>query len=101
AFLVVARHAGAQGLLAGNYTASAVVLVGLWWVERHRLVAALRPRAGAPPIGLRRMLEFGLPTVPADASVYALQVADRFSLFRVFSQGAAGQYAIAIKLATV
>ena len=28
------------------------------------------------------MLRFGLPTVPADASVYALQVADRFYLFR-------------------
>jgi O-antigen/teichoic acid export membrane protein len=33
--------------------------------------------------------------------VYALQVADRFYLFRIFSQSAAGQYAIAIKLATV
>jgi len=50
---------------------------------------------------LRAMLHFGLPTVPADASVYALQVADRFYLFRIFSQSAAGQYAIAIKLATV
>ena len=50
---------------------------------------------------LRAMLRFGLPTVPADASVYALQVADRFYLFRVYSQSAAGQYAIAIKLATV
>jgi O-antigen/teichoic acid export membrane protein len=33
--------------------------------------------------------------------VYALQVADRFYLFRSFSQSAAGQYAVAIKLATV
>ncbi|HYB22159.1 MAG TPA: hypothetical protein VED41_00075, partial [Solirubrobacteraceae bacterium] len=49
----------------------------------------------------RAMLRFGLPTVPADASVYALQVADRFYLYRVFSKEAAGEYAIAIKLATV
>jgi O-antigen/teichoic acid export membrane protein len=39
--------------------------------------------------------------VPADASVYALQVADRLYLYRSYSEGAAGQYAIAIKLATV
>ena len=47
------------------------------------------------------MLRFGLPTVPADASVYALQVADRFYLFRAYSHTAAGLYAVAIKLATV
>jgi O-antigen/teichoic acid export membrane protein len=47
------------------------------------------------------MLIFGLPTVPADASVYALQVADRFYLFRSYSHAAAGLYAVAIKLATV
>jgi O-antigen/teichoic acid export membrane protein len=47
------------------------------------------------------MLRFGLPTVAADASVYALQVADRFYLFRVYSKAGAGQYAVAIKLATV
>jgi O-antigen/teichoic acid export membrane protein len=47
------------------------------------------------------MLRFGLPTVPADASVYALQVVDRFYLFRSYSHAAAGLYAVAIKLATV
>ena len=47
------------------------------------------------------MLRFGLPTVPADASVYALQVADRFYLFRVYCPSAAGLYAVALKLATV
>ncbi len=47
------------------------------------------------------MLRFGLPTVPADASVYALQVVDRLYLFRVYSHGAAGLYSIALQLATV
>ena len=47
------------------------------------------------------MLRFGLPTVPADASVYALQVADRFYLFRAYSHAAAGEYSVALKLATV
>ncbi len=93
--LVVFANQGARGLLLGNFGASAVVVLGLWWVLRGRV--SLRVRTA----DLRAMLRFGLPTVPADASVYALQVADRFYLFRVFSQSAAGQYAIAIKLATV
>jgi O-antigen/teichoic acid export membrane protein len=93
--LVVFANQGARGLLLGNFGASAVVVLGLWWVLRRRV--SLRVRIA----DLRAMLRFGLPTVPADASVYALQVADRFYLFRVFSQSAAGQYAIAIKLATV
>jgi O-antigen/teichoic acid export membrane protein len=72
-----------------------VVVLGLWWVLRRRFSLRFR---GAD---LRALLRFGLPTVPADATVYALQVADRFYLFRVFSKSAAGQYAVAIKLATV
>jgi O-antigen/teichoic acid export membrane protein len=93
--LVVFAHQGARGLLLGNFGASAVVVLGLWWVLRRRF--SLRIRAS----DLRAMLRFGLPTVAADASVYALQVADRFYLFRVYSKAAAGQYAVAIKLATV
>jgi O-antigen/teichoic acid export membrane protein len=93
--LVVFAEQGARGLLLGNFGASAVVVLGLWWVLRRRF--SLRVRFA----DLRAMLRFGLPTVPADASVYALQVADRFYLFGVYSQSAAGQYAIAIKLATV
>ncbi len=58
---------------------------------------SLRVRFG----DLRAMLRFGLPTVPADASVYALQVVDRFYLFRGYSHAAAGDYAVALQLATV
>jgi O-antigen/teichoic acid export membrane protein len=47
------------------------------------------------------MLRFGLPTIPADASLYALQVVDRVYLFRVYSTAAAGQYSIAVQLAGV
>jgi O-antigen/teichoic acid export membrane protein len=93
--LVVFAHQGARGLLLGNFGASAVVLLGLWWVLRGRF--SLRVRVS----DLRAMLRFGLPTVPADASVYALQVADRFYLLRVYSEGSAGLYAVALKLATV
>ncbi|MGA2469585.1 MAG: oligosaccharide flippase family protein [Solirubrobacteraceae bacterium] len=99
-YLVVFGHDQAQGLLAGNYIASTLVLLGLWWNERHRLIAGLRRRPGAPPIAMRKMLDFGLPTVPADASVYALQVADRWYLLDTM-RPAAGIYAVAAKLATV
>jgi len=93
--LVVFADQGARGLLLGNFGASAVVVLGLWWVLRRRF--SLRVRVA----DLRAMLRFGLPTVPADASVYALQVADRLYLYRAFSRAGAGDYAIAIKLATV
>ncbi len=94
-YLVVFAGQGARGLLLGNFGASAIVVLGLWWVLRRRF--SLRVRTA----DLRAMLAFGLPTVPADASVYALQVADRFYLFRSYSHTAAGLYAVAIKLATV
>jgi O-antigen/teichoic acid export membrane protein len=97
-FLVVFEHDQARGLLLGNYAASTAILFGLWWSERARL------RRGARHVrdsGMRAMLDFGLPTVPADAAVYALQVADRWYLLRAYSAVAAGLYAIAVKLATV
>jgi O-antigen/teichoic acid export membrane protein len=93
--LVVVAGEGAKGLLLGNFGASALVVLGLWWTLRRRF--SLRPRLG----DLKAMLGFGLPTVPADASVYALQVADRFYLYRGYSHAAAGEYSVALQLATV
>ena len=77
--LVVFADQGARGLLLGNFGASAIVVLGLWWVLRRRF--SLRVRRD----DLREMLHFGAPTVPADASVYALQVVDRLYLFKSFS----------------
>ena len=108
--LVIVAGEGPRGLLLGNFGASALTVLGLWWVLRARW-----PKRGGEPEAsvsrlrslrvhfgdLRAMLRFGLPTVPADASVYALQVADRFYLLRGVSAGAAGEYAIAVQLATV
>jgi len=72
-----------------------LVVLGLWWVLRARFSL----RVHWPD--LRAMLRFGLPTVPADASVYALQVADRLYLFRGYSHAAAGDYSVALQFATV
>ncbi len=97
-YLVVVRDAGANGYLLGNFAASGVVLLGLWWTLRERL--GVVPDRGA--LGeLGAMLRFGLPTVPAEVSVFLLNVVDRFYLFRVESEGAAGLYSLAVKLAAV
>ncbi|HEX5309423.1 MAG TPA: lipopolysaccharide biosynthesis protein [Solirubrobacteraceae bacterium] len=93
--LVVIAGQGARGLLLGNFGATAITVLGLWVLLRNSF--SLRVRRAE----LREMLAFGLPTVPADASVYALQVADRFYLFRGVGHAAAGEYSIAVQLATV
>jgi O-antigen/teichoic acid export membrane protein len=50
---------------------------------------------------LGRMLRFGLPTVPAEVSVFALFFIDRLYLYRVASEAEAGLYSLSIKLAAV
>jgi O-antigen/teichoic acid export membrane protein len=100
-YLVVARDEQARGLLLGNYAASTVVLLGLWASMAQRL---LPRRGGASHPRLHRLghlLRFGLPTVPADASVYALNLVDRWYLFHRYGAATAGVYSIAVKLAGV
>jgi O-antigen/teichoic acid export membrane protein len=95
--LVVFANQQARGLLLGNFGASAIVVLGLWVVLARARRFSLRFRFH----DLGAMLRFGVPTVPADASVYALQVVDRLYLFRVDSESAAGLYSIALQLSTV
>jgi O-antigen/teichoic acid export membrane protein len=98
--LVVGFGLGARGLLLANYGASTVVLLGLWWSYRGRLLGA-RGRAERLPA----LMRFGLPTVPAEASVYALNIVDRYYIYHGHGKGhglaAAGVYSIAVKLAGV
>ena len=93
--LVVVLGQGARGLLLGNYGASTIVLLGLWWTMRHRLLP--RHAVGAERLG--QLLRFGLPTVPAEASVYALSIVDRYYVYHDRSPRLAGLYSIAVKLA--
>ena len=92
--LVVIAGDGPRGLLLANYGASTIVLLALWWTSRGRL---LRRGAGAPRMAM--LLRFGLPTVPAEASVYALSIIDRYYIYHHRWQALAGLYSIAIKLA--
>jgi O-antigen/teichoic acid export membrane protein len=95
--LVVGLGDGARGLLLGNYGASTLVLLALWFKMRHRLWP--RPTGARPRERMGELLRFGLPTVPAEASVYALSIVDRYYIFHDRSQSLAGLYSIAIKLA--
>jgi O-antigen/teichoic acid export membrane protein len=97
--LVVVLGKGARGLLLANYGASTVVLLGLWWMLRRRLWIGGRGGSRAGALRLSVLLRFGLPTVPAEASVYALSIIDRFYLYHDRSHTQAGWYSIAIKLA--
>jgi O-antigen/teichoic acid export membrane protein len=94
--LVVGFNRGYEGLLIANYGGSTVVLLGLWWTQRKRL---LQSTAAAAADSFRTLFRFGLPTVPAEASVYALSVIDRQYIIHSQGAGAAGRYAIAIKVA--
>jgi O-antigen/teichoic acid export membrane protein len=94
--LVVGLDTGARGYLAGNYVASTVILLALWWTLRGRIG---RP-SGGRRVALRPLLRFGVPTVPADATVFALNVVDRAYLLRAQSAAAAGLFALSVKLAT-
>jgi O-antigen/teichoic acid export membrane protein len=92
--LVVVLKLGPRGLLLGNYGASTIVLVALWWSMRSRL-RPRRQRGERLPL----LLRFGLPTVPAEISVYALSIVDRYYIYHSRSQTLAGLYSIAVKLA--
>jgi O-antigen/teichoic acid export membrane protein len=100
--LVVVLDQGARGYLAGNYVGSAVVLLGLWWALRRRIgrSGGIGPRSHVERFPLGPLLRFGVPTVPADATVFALNVVDRAYLLRAQSAAAAGLFALSVKLAT-
>jgi O-antigen/teichoic acid export membrane protein len=92
--LVVVADEGARGYVLGNYGASAIVLVGLWVLQRDRV-------SFRPPRRTIALLRFGGPTVPADAAAFALNVVDRTYLLHAQSADAAGRYGFAAKLSTV
>lgn len=89
--LVVFLGEGAMGLLAGSYAIGAIVVAGLALVQRRRL--SLRADRGL----LRRMFRFGLPTMPAELSLYSLNFIDRIIIVRFAGLAEAGLYSLAVK----
>jgi O-antigen/teichoic acid export membrane protein len=94
-WLVVVEEERARGLLLGNFGGSAAILVVLLYVHRSRL--AVRP---SRPL-LQGMLRFGLPTMPAELSLYALNFIDRIMLVRFVGLAEAGLYSLAVKFSQV
>src|SRR5213078_473140 len=91
--LVVGADEGARGLLVGTYGAGAVFVIGLIFVHRRRLALSVE----WPLLG--RIMRFGLPTMPAELSLYSLNFIDRIILARTAGLAAAGLYALAVKFA--
>ncbi len=91
--LVVAVGDGASGLLIGSYATGAVFVAGLAFVHRRRL-SLIWDRAL-----LGRLMRFGLPTMPAELSLYSLNFIDRVILVRYAGLAEAGLYSLAVKFA--
>jgi O-antigen/teichoic acid export membrane protein len=89
--LVVGAGEGARGLLLGSYGTGAVFVVGLIFLHRRRLALVWEG-----PL-LRRLMRFGLPTMPAELSLYSLNFIDRIILVRSAGLAEAGLYSLAIK----
>jgi O-antigen/teichoic acid export membrane protein len=91
--LVVGRDEGARGLLLGSYVSGAAVVLALIVIHRRRLSLWLDRAL------LRRMMRFGLPTMPAELSIYALNFVDRIIIVRTVGLTEAGLYSLAVKFA--
>ncbi|HEY5943108.1 MAG TPA: oligosaccharide flippase family protein [Solirubrobacterales bacterium] len=91
--LVVGLDEGARGLLLGSYAtgaAFAIALIALQWRQ-------LSLRLDVPL--LRRLFRFGLPTMPAEVSLYLLNFVDRLIIVRTLGLAEAGLYSLAVKFA--
>lgn len=91
--LVVGLDEGARGLLLGSYATGAAFVLALIAMQWRRL--SLRP--GVPL--LRRLFRFGLPTMPAEVSLYLLNFVDRLIIVRSLGLAEAGLYSLGVKFA--
>jgi O-antigen/teichoic acid export membrane protein len=91
--LVVGADDGARGLLLGSYATGGAFVLGLIAVHRRSLSLRIdRPL-------LARLMRFGLPTMPAELSLYSLNFIDRVILVRYAGLAEAGLYSLAVKFA--
>ncbi|MEK6326744.1 MAG: lipopolysaccharide biosynthesis protein [Actinomycetota bacterium] len=92
-WLIVVQGERASGILLGTFATGAAFTVWMLWRQRRRL--SLVPDLAL----LRRMFRFGLPTMPAELSLYSLNFIDRIILVRLVGLAEAGLYALAVKFA--
>jgi O-antigen/teichoic acid export membrane protein len=91
--LVVGLDEGARGLLVGSYASGAAFVIALIALRWRRLSLRFDPAL------LRRLFRFGLPTMPAEVSLYALNFADRLIIARSLGLAEAGLYSLGVKFA--
>jgi len=91
--LVVGFDEGARGLLLGSYATGAAFVLGLVALQWRRLSLRFDPAM------LRRLFRFGLPTMPAEVSLYLLNFVDRLIIVRTLGLAEAGLYSLAVKFA--
>lgn len=91
--LVAGADEGARGLLIGSYGTGALFVAALAVVHRRSL--SLRWESSL----LRRLLRFGMPTMPAELSLYSLNLIDRIILVRYAGLAEAGLYSLGVKFA--
>jgi O-antigen/teichoic acid export membrane protein len=91
--LVVGLEEGARGLLVGSYATGGAFVLALIALQWRRL--SLWPE----PALLGRLFRFGLPTMPAEVSLYALNFADRLIIVRSLGLREAGLYSLGVKFA--
>jgi len=91
--LVVGQGEGARGLLLGSYASGAVFVVGLILANWRRLSLWVDRAL------LRRLMRFGLPTMPAELTLYLLNFVDRIIIVHTVGLTKAGLYSLAVKFA--
>ena len=91
--LIVGADEGARGLLLGSYVSGAAIVLVLIVVHRRRLSLWIDRSL------LRRLMRFGLPTMPAELSLYMLNFVDRIIIVRTIGLAEAGLYSLAVKFA--
>jgi len=91
--LVVGLDEGARGLLLGSYATGAAFVAGLIVLQWSRLSLRFDREL------LRRLFRFGLPTMPAEVSLFALNFVDRLIIVRSLGLAEAGLYSLAVKFA--
>jgi O-antigen/teichoic acid export membrane protein len=91
--LVVGADEGARGLLLGSYATGAAFVVGLIALHWRQLSLVFDLAL------LKRLLRFGLPTMPAEVSLYLLNWVDRIIITRTVGLAEAGLYSLAVKFA--
>jgi O-antigen/teichoic acid export membrane protein len=98
-YLVAVAHRGLEGALWGTLIGTAIVAIPAAVSIRSTVSFSLL-RKDALPI-LRRMLQLGLPLVPAGVALWVTNFSNTYFLLQLAGAGAAGVFRIGAQLAAI